>query len=61
MNIKEVFNLCKNTFGSDVRYVRQIDDKTFEAHEVKQRRIVKYVFEVIDKKIKILIETEETL
>jgi len=61
MDIKAVFELCKNSLGGDIKYIRRLDDGSFEAHEVKQRRIIKYVFEIKEEKIKILLEIEEKL
>ena len=59
MDIKAVFELCKNILGNDIRYIKRLDDGTYEAHEVKPRRRIKYVFEIKEGKIKILLETEE--
>ncbi|MGE5472706.1 MAG: hypothetical protein ACM3UU_00605 [Ignavibacteriales bacterium] len=61
MDIRAVFELCKNSFGNDIRYLRQNENGTYEAHEVKQRSLIKYIFDIKDEKIRILEEKEEKL
>ncbi|MGE5329009.1 MAG: hypothetical protein ACM3KR_05860 [Deltaproteobacteria bacterium] len=61
MDIKEVFEICKNSLGNDIKYVRRLDNGSFEAHEVKQRTIIKYVFEIKENKMRILLEIEERI
>lgn len=61
MEMKEVFELCKKNLGCTVRYIKRLENGNYEAHEIKQKIITKYVLEIKDGKIKILSETEEKI
>jgi len=61
MGIKEVLQLCKDGLGRDVRYVKKLHNGNFEVHEIKHKKIIKYIVKVEKEKIRVIEETEEEI
>lgn len=57
-NIKTVFEMCKETIGENIKYVKALENHKYEAHESRRGCTLIYVLVIINNKIKILEEKE---